>query len=160
MVNEGKGRMTITRVDSDHPDFKELAGELEEDLKIRDGADHLYYAGLNKIDKLNHVLISYRNEIPIACGGLRPYTNDRVEIKRMYVRPAYRGQGIATDILSELEKWSKELGYRYCVLETGRNQPEAIALYKKNGYLMIANFGQYKESPNSICMEKLVQQRD
>lgn len=156
MVNEGKERMTIKRVDSDHPDFKELARELEEDLKIRDGADHLYYAGLNKIDKLNHVLISYKNEIPIACGGLRPYTNDRMEIKRMYVRPDYRGQGVAKEILNELEKWTKELRYGYCVLETGRNQPEAIALYKRNGYLEIANFGRYKESPNSICMEKHV----
>jgi GNAT superfamily N-acetyltransferase len=148
--------MIIKRTDSTHPDFNVLAGELESDLKIRDGIDHLYYAELNKIDKLNYLVISYLNGIPIACGGLRPYTTDRMEIKRMYVRPDYRGQGIATAILSELENWSKELGYRYCVLETGRNQPEAIALYKKNNYQVSANFGQYAESPNSICMEKLM----
>jgi putative acetyltransferase len=135
--------MTIKRADSDHPDFKKLASELESDLKICDGINHSNYGNLNKIDKLNHVLISYQSEMPIGCEGLRPYMNDRMEIKRMYVRPTYRGQGIATLILTGLEKWSKELGYKYCVLETG-----------KNNYQMTANFAQYEESSNSICFEK------
>ena len=145
--------MIIKRTDSDHPDFKELATELESDLKIRDGAHHTFYAVLNKINKLD-VLISYENEIPTGCGGLRPSADQRMEVKRMYVRPAYRGRGIATALLKELEKWGKELGYKYAVLETGINQPEAIALYQKNSFVVTANFDPYKESPNSICFEK------
>jgi putative acetyltransferase len=148
--------MTIKRTDSDDRDFKKLAAELELELEIIDGIDHSDHAVFNKIDKLDHVLISYENDLAIACGGIRPYTDDLMEVKRMYVRDAYRGKGIATSILNELEQWSKELGYKYSILETGKNQPEAIALYNKNGYQLTVNFGQYKTNPNSVCFEKLL----
>jgi len=72
----------------------------------------------------------------------------------MYTLPEFRGKGIATKVLIELEKWTKELGYEKCILETGKKQPEAIALYKKNGYELIPNFGQYAGVDNSICFKK------
>jgi putative acetyltransferase len=53
-----------------------------------------------------------------------------------------------------LEEWAAEMDYRKCMLETGKNQPEAIAMYKKNGYAIIANFGQYVGIENSVCFEK------
>ena len=65
-----------------------------------------------------------------------------------------RGKGIASKILTELEIWCVELGYKKCVLETGKNQPEAIALYKKNQYNIIPNFGKYEGVENSVCFEK------
>ena len=58
------------------------------------------------------------------------------------------------NVLKELETWCHELGMRKCILETGRNQPEAIRLYAKNGYERIPNFGRYRESPSSVCFEK------
>lgn len=57
-------------------------------------------------------------------------------------------------ILSELEKWAAESGYSSTVLETGKRQPEAINLYKKAGYKIIPNFGQYEGVENSVCMMK------
>ena len=77
-----------------------------------------------------------------------------MEVKRMFVDLAFRGNGIASIILNELEKWAKELGYSGCILETGKKQPEAIKLYKKNGYAIIPNYGQYKQVENSVCFEK------
>ena len=74
----------------------------------------------------------------------------------MYTLPESRRKGIATKILSELEKWASELSYKKCILETGKRQPEAIELYKKNGYKNISNYGQYKEIENSICFEKKI----
>jgi GNAT superfamily N-acetyltransferase len=62
--------------------------------------------------------------------------------------------GIASNILAELEKWASELSYAKCILETGKKQPEAISLYKKNGYRIIPNYGQYCEVENSLCFEK------
>ena len=72
----------------------------------------------------------------------------------MYVPPALRGKGIASAVLAELEKWAKELNYKKCILETGKKQPEAIALYNKNGYCIIPNYGQYENVENSVCFEK------
>ena len=78
-----------------------------------------------------------------------------MEIKRMYVSADARNAGIATKILLELEAWAKEMSFRKCVLETGRRQPEAIALYEKNGYKRIDNYGQYAGVDNSLCFEKI-----
>ncbi|MBA4318519.1 MAG: hypothetical protein C0412_08970 [Flavobacterium sp.] len=65
-----------------------------------------------------------------------------------------REQEIASTILSSLETWCRELDIKKCILETGKNQPEAIALYKKNHYNIIPNFGKYEGVENSICFEK------
>ena len=72
----------------------------------------------------------------------------------MYTLPEHRGKGIAMRILSELERWAAEASYEKCILETGKRQPEAIALYKKSGYSLIPNFGQYENIENSLCFEK------
>ena len=72
----------------------------------------------------------------------------------MYTLPAHRGHGLATRILTELEKWAAELGYKKCVLETGLRQPDAIALYTKSGYHRIPNYGQYLNIENSVCFAK------
>ena len=60
------------------------------------------------------------------------------------------------EILAELETWAAELSFAKCILETGKRQPEAIGLYKKNGYKLIPNYGQYAEIENSVCFEKVV----
>ena len=72
----------------------------------------------------------------------------------MFVLPERRGKGIAAKVLSELEIWAAELSFEKCILETGKKQPEAIQLYKKSGYVIIANYGQYDGIENSLCFEK------
>ena len=74
----------------------------------------------------------------------------------MFVKDEYRSKGIATKVLIELELWAGSLGYNKCILETGLKQPEAIHLYKKNGYTVIPNYGQYAGVANSVCMEKVL----
>lgn len=150
--------MTTIRTTSDDQDFQELSKELEQDLKFRDGDQHLFYAELNKVDKMPNVIVVYKNGLPIGCGAVRIYNEDTMEIKRMFVKPSNRGQGIATTILTELEEWSLELGFKYCILETGKNQPEAIELYKKSNYTIIPNFGKYIGNENSICFKKAMDQ--
>jgi putative acetyltransferase len=72
----------------------------------------------------------------------------------MFVPLNKRARGIASAILAALETWCRELGIKKCILETGKNQPEAIALYKKNHYNIIPNFGKYEGVENSVCFEK------
>jgi GNAT superfamily N-acetyltransferase len=144
----------IIRTNSDNPDFVSLVKLLDADLAIRDGDDHPFYAQFNKIDKINYAVVAYENDKPVSCGAIKEYTADTMEVKRMYSLPGNRGKGIATKVLVELEKWTSELSYKKCILETGKKQPEAIALYKKNGYKLIPNYGQYAEVENSVCFEK------
>jgi len=146
--------MIIKRTNPDNSDFMELVKELDSDLKIRDGEEHVFYAQFNKTDKINYVVVAYEEDIPVGCGALKEYSTDIMEVKRMFVRIDKRGKGIASRMLHELEIWSKELGYKKCVLETGNKQPEAIRLYEKNQYAIIPNYGQYKGVENSVCFEK------
>ena len=144
----------LIRTDSSDTDFQGLVKLLDADLRIRDGEDHAFYAQFNKIDALKHALVAYVDNVPVGCGAFKPFTETSVEIKRMFVHPDYRGQGIAQEVLTALEKWASELGNKICVLETGQKQPEAIRLYQKSGYLRIPNYGQYANVENSVCMQK------
>ena len=146
--------LTLKRTQSDHPDFIDLVKFLDADLAERDGNDHAFYAQFNKINKINHVIVAYENDKPLGCGAIKAFDAQAMEVKRMYCTPESREKGIATQILNELERWACELSYTKCVLETGRRQPEAIALYKKNGYKLIPNYGQYIGMDNSVCFEK------
>ena len=149
--------LKILRTNSDNHDFIELVKLLDIDLATRDGNDHSFYAQFNKIDKLKFVVVAYENEQPVGCGAIKEYDSTTMEVKRMYVPPEQRGKGIAMTVLSALEQWASELSYIKCLLETGKRQPEAIALYKKNGYVVIPNYGQYTGVENSLCFEKVLQ---
>jgi len=144
----------LVRTTSDHPDFRALVPLLDQELRARDGADHAFYAQFNKIDAIRHVVVAYLDDVPTGCGAFKPYSDEQVEIKRMFVQPTHRGQGVAPAVLAELECWAQELGYHGCVLETGLKQPEAIRLYEKSGYHRISNYGQYSGVENSVCLEK------
>ena len=146
----------IKRTNSDDQDFIDLVKNLDAELAERDGNDHPFYAQFNKIDKIKYVVVAYENSKPMGCGAIKEYASNTMEIKRMYTSPESRGKGIATKVLTELEIWATALSYEKCILETGKKQPEAIGLYKKNGYKLIPNYGQYAEIENSLCFEKVV----
>lgn len=146
--------LTLIRTNSGNIDFKQLVVLLDKDLAIRDGDEHAFYAQYNKIDAIKEVIVTYQNNIPVACGAIKPFSVTATEVKRMFVHPDYRKQGIAAKILTELEQWAVELGFTECVLETGKKQPEAIALYQKVGYQITQNYGQYIGVENSVCLAK------
>ena len=144
----------LERTSSTSLDFIALVTLLDADLASRDGADSAFYAQFNGIIHLNHAVVFYKENIPVACGAFKPFTADSVEIKRMFVNPEQRGKGYATKVLAALETWAKELGITFCILETGKRQPEAISLYKKNGYTIVPNYPPYEHMANSVCFKK------
>ncbi len=148
--------ITFLRTDSTNTDFINLVKQLDEFLAITDGNEHSFYAQFNKISMLKHVVIAFENEVPIGCGAFKPFEDNKVEIKRMFVKEEVRGKKIASQILAELENWAASLGYKNFVLETGIRQTAAVALYHKTGYQRIPNYGQYKGIANSICFEKII----
>ena len=149
-------QVIIVRTDSSHPDFVSLVRMLDMELAERDGDDSSFYAQFNKIGNIRHVVMAYVDGEPLGCGALKQFGPTTMEIKRMYVLPSARRMGIAARVLSELELWAKDLSCAKCVLETGKRQPEAIGLYRKNGYTQIPNYGQYAGMENSVCFEKSI----
>ena len=152
--SETFGNMELFRTTSENQDFVKLVIQLDAYLKIVDGDDHAFYAAYNKTDTLKYVIVAYENNEAVGCGALREFDAQAIEIKRMYVPPANRNKGIAKKVLLELETWSKELGFKKCILETGKKQLDAVALYTKNGYNAIPNYGQYENIETSVCFEK------
>lgn len=146
----------IKRTDSKNPEFIQLVKLLDAELAIRDMEEHSFYSQFNTIDKIKHVVIAYEDKNPVGCGAIKEYSPDTMEVKRMFVRPDQRNKGIASEVLKELEKWASEMSYKKCILETGKKQPEAISLYKKNGFTSIPNYGQYTGVENSVCFEKMI----
>lgn len=146
--------MDLIRTNSDDARFRALVALLDRDLAIRDGDEHAFYAQYNKVDALRHVVVAYVGGEPVSCGAIKQYSEGVAEVKRMYTKPGHRGHGIAQSVLTELESWAGELGFRECILETGKKQPEAIRLYQKSGYEPIPNYGQYAGVENSVCMKK------
>lgn len=155
--------LKLIRTNSENQDFINLVKQLDTYLKITDGDEHDFYNQFNHIDVLQHIIVLYKNEVALGCGAIKKFdtkTNsaqvNSMEVKRMFVLSEKRGQGFAQKILTALEVWAKELGYKKCVLETGKRQVEAVNFYKKCDYKVIPNYGQYKNMENSICFEKLL----
>lgn len=138
------------------PDFIELVKQLDAYLTDVDGDQHAFYDQFNKPQLLSHAVVAYLQEVPVGCGGLKLHDADTAEVKRMYVMPALRGQGIGRGILNALQAWARELGCSRSVLETGKRQQEAVALYASSGYSVIPNYGQYVGVENSVCFEKIL----
>lgn len=146
--------ISLIRTDSANKDFIRLVKELDADLAVRDGEEHLFYSQFNKIDLIRHVIVAYKNSIAISCGAIKQYDPKTMEVKRMFTSPENRGKGFAGIILNELENWASEMNFEKCILETGKRQAEAIRLYKKSGYDIIPNYGQYAGIENSVCFKK------
>lgn len=148
--------ISLSRTDSQDSDFVELVGQLDRYLAEIDGDETPFYSQYNKIVGMKHCLVAYENESPVGCGAIKQFDKSTVEIKRMFTVEASRGKGVATRIVEALEVWAGELGYDRCILETGRRQPNAIALYLKSGYKKIENYEPYVGVENSVCFEKQI----
>lgn len=146
--------MQILRTTSKNQDFQSLVKKLDAYLAVIDGEDHAFYDQFNRIDALKNCVVIFDDKTAVACGAIKPLDENTMEVKRMFTLPEYRGKSLAVKVLAELELWAKELDYQKTVLETGKKQVEAVALYHKCGYTVIPNYGQYAEIESSICFEK------
>lgn len=98
--------------------------------------------------------VAYAGETPVGCGAIRRIDAGTAEIKRMYVAPSVRGRGVGHRMLTELEAEARRLGVTRLVLETGERAHEAVKLYTRAGFARIPCFGEYINSPLSLCMAK------
>ncbi|MEV4561504.1 GNAT family N-acetyltransferase [Kitasatospora sp. NPDC049285] len=154
--------MEIRTTGFGHPDAQQLAAEVQQEYVRRYGEGDLTVMATDHFDPpAGLFVVGYLDGRPVACGGWRAKESDAdglragdAELKRMYVVPAARGKGYARAVLRHLERTAVSAGRTRLVLETGDQQPEAIALYDSEGYLPIRKFGYYKDYESSVCMGK------
>ena len=149
-----KEQLAIKRTNSDDKDFQQLIRQLDNELWSELQEDLATYDQYNKVPGLDTVIVIYENEKPVAIGCFKKYSDDMVEIKRMFVEKEHRGKGLSKLVLKELEKWAEESGFRYAILETSVHFKTTRSLYKNAGYKIIENYDQYKGLDESICMKK------
>jgi putative acetyltransferase len=90
----------------------------------------------------------------VACAAWRALSDGVAELRRMYVRPSYRGRGIARQLIVAVEEDALAAGRPVIRLETGRLRAAPIALYRSSGYTPIPAYGEYAGNPYSLCFEK------
>ncbi len=92
--------------------------------------------------------------MPIGSASFKKYDDETAEVKRVFLKEEYRGRGISYDIMKMLEERARKNGYKYFILESGEPLVAAMALYRKIGYNVIPNYGQYADMDDSVCMKK------
>jgi len=144
----------VAEVPADDPDLTRLVGELIDELMVRYDAVGDDEALPSPTHNDARFVLLKVDEVPAACGALQWIEPDVAEVKRMYVAPPFRGQGLSRTVLAAVEQLARDGGARVVRLETGIKQPEAVALYESSGYLAIDPYGQYADDPQSRCFEK------
>lgn len=137
------------------PDAIRLVDELESHLAAQYPATSRHGYSVEKLIREGVAFFVARWEgEPVGCGGVQHCADGYGELKRMYVRPEFRGRGVARALLERLTVHAVSEGAGLLRLETGVHQREAIALYTKAGFRSMGPFGQYQPDPNSVFLEK------
>ena len=148
-------RPSISPVSASDPRSVALIRELDAELSRSYTREQMHglHPGEESDPRLRFFLLQLGDEV-IGCGALRELEPGVAELKRMFVRPAYRGHGYSRDLLTQLERAARAAGVQRLRLETGAPQRAALSLYRASGYVDIAPYGEYAGSLTSICMEK------
>lgn len=161
MTAEQVRTLEIVRVDYGHPDALRLIEEVQQEYVVRyGGRDETPLDPLMFAPPAGSFFVGYLGDDAVATGAWRSSgisalgTERTTEIKRMYVAPRAQRAGHARRMLAHLEATARAAGFEAMVLETGDQQPEAIALYLSAGYEAIAPFGYYRDSPNNRCFAR------
>lgn len=147
--------ITIAAERPDTADAQILIAELEAILAPLYASESRHGYSVEKLLSEQVAFFVLRNNgVPAGCGGIQMYGTEYGELKRMYVRPAFRGLGLGKLLLEHLAAYAKSHGTSVLRLETGIHQHEAIGLYERMGFKRIPAFGSYWDDPVSRCYEK------
>lgn len=146
--------MEIRKVTPESQDFRALAAELDAYYFTLVGEIQYRYAEPNRPENMNGLAVVYEEEMPIAIGAWKRIDEKTAEIKRIYVRPAYRRQGVASVLIPALEDSAAEAGFAQFILETARNTDASHQLYLSLGYKIIDYYGSPAGAENCLCFYK------
>lgn len=148
----------LARLAADDPRLGPLIGELDAYLASLYPSESNHLQSVEALSGKGALLIGVvgEDDALLGCGAVLAMSDDGLygEVKRVYVRPRYRGRGLSKAIMRHLEMHLLDAGLRVARLETGVHQHEALALYRRLGYRCRPPFGAYREDPLSVFMEK------
>jgi putative acetyltransferase len=149
--------IAITEERPDTPDAQALIEELEAHLATLYPRESRHGFSVEKLLRERVAFFVSRDDGQAAgCGGVMIVGSEYAEIKRMYVRPAFRGRALGRLMLEHLVAHARAQGLGVVRLETGIHQREAIALYESGGFRRTGPFGPYTDDPLSRCYEKAI----
>jgi Uncharacterized protein conserved in bacteria len=144
--------------DETDPDYKMFCNKLDSSLDEvlggrfqRDSSDTF-----GKNNSIYDVMVAYQNGKPVACGAFQMYDEDHAELGCLFTLPSNQKMGLGTEIIRRLEARAKIKGFKWCVLAMEETLEAACYLFKKAGYKIMPNYGQYADIPNLICMERKI----
>ena len=141
----------------DTADARMLIAELETNLApFYPAASRHGYSVEKLIQQGVAFFVTRQDDVPAGCGGVQFFGTEYGEVKRMFVRPQFRGLGLARLMLDHLEQYTREHHIHLLRLETGIHQKDAIRLYERMGFQNIPPFGEYVEDPLARFFEKRI----
>ncbi len=146
--------MEIRFVTADSADFRMLAALLDAYYFTLVGDIQLQYAEPNRPENMNRLLVAYEGETPIACGAWKAVDGEIAEIKRIYVKEAYRRRGVAGAVIRALEESVAQSGRHQLILETAVDTTGSQALYLSLGYQLRDYYGSPAGADNCMCFHK------
>lgn len=148
--------ITFAVEDPRTPDVRALVDLLDRELVSRypEAADLVWPDLAQFTTPTGAFLVARTSGAPIACGALKHVDPTCAEVKRMFVHPDHRGRGLSRRILTHLEDLARTHGCTRMRLETGKRQPEALALYRSAGYRETPPYPPFEDDPLSVCFEK------
>jgi len=134
--------LTIKETVNDDPDFIMLCKKLDSFQSVlapeRSG---LGFSSLNGLDRIQKVFIVYDKDQAVACAAMKTVDESKVELARVYTSDAYRGQGLATQLLEKAIAYARSCGYQKIILDTWRRNTTAQSLYRRLGFAVVPMFG-------------------
>lgn len=144
----------VERTTTNDHNFQLLVQQLDHELWNELKEDQATYDQYNKVPDIKTAIVVYFDKEPAAIGCFKKLDHETVEIKRMFVRKTFRGQGLSKLVLQELERWAAEGGQKQAILETSIHFTTAKNLYLSNGYNITPNYEPYVGLEESVCMKK------
>lgn len=148
--------IAVRYVDVQDDVLQELVRELDDYFFDNWGDIAGQYQKYHDLSKMACAVVAYVGHSAVGCGCWKPLDAATAEVKRMYVRPDFRRNGVAREILTALEDHAVRNGCHRMVLETGAAMPDAIASYERMGYVRCPAFGAFVGDEICVCMEKAV----
>jgi putative acetyltransferase len=145
----------IVQTSPDHPDAVALIHEMQTTVQSLYPPSSTHGLSIDQLIQQKVVFFLLRvDDIAIGCGGVKFYGQEYAELKRIFIRPGFRGNGYAHTLMHYLEAYIQNQCVMISRLETGILQIEAIHLYESTGYRAIPPFGDYRPDPNNLFYEK------
>jgi GNAT superfamily N-acetyltransferase len=140
----------------DSPIARQIIGELEAELDpiYPEASRHGYSVDKLISEEVDFFLVRHQGQ-PVGCGGIQLFGSEYGELKRMYIRPAFRGLGLGRRLVDRLAEHARDQGVVVLRLETGIHQHEAMRLYERMGFRQIPPFDPYRPDPLSVFYQRV-----